>query len=132
MVHTFAEIHNWKMHDSTLVSTIVHTAEDILEQLGPGLSECIYQAALSNSLRYEGHKVDNETSIPVRYMDMYCGFIRADVIVDQTLCLELKAKSALSSTDTTQACTYLKHCRDVTQCLLINFGTTLSTKLLDA
>ena len=104
-------------------------AEDVLHKLGPGLSESIYQHALSSALRNAGHVVENERVVNIYYEGVYCGFIRADVIVDQAICLELKAKSGLSALDTTQAITYLTHCSTITHSLLINFGSQITTKL---
>lgn len=106
-------------------------ATDVLQKLGPGLSESIYQHALSSALRSIGYVVENERVVNIYYEGIYCGFIRADIIVDHTLCLELKAKSGLNAVDTTQAMTYLTHCDAITHCLLINFGSQIMTRLYE-
>lgn len=113
------------------VESVIRLAEDVLSKLGPGLSETIYQHALSSALRNACHRVENERIISVRYEGLYCGFIRADIIVDHVLCLELKAKSGLTVLDKTQAKTYLTHCDTIQQCLLINFGNQLATSLFE-
>lgn len=109
---------------------MLESAHDVLSCLGPGLSECTYQNALCEALRLQGLIVEREVMIPVRYERIFCGFIRADVIVDKSLCLELKAKASLTPSDRVQAATYMKHNSELTQCLLLNFGAEISSVLL--
>ena len=112
----------------TSVQTAAECAESVLEDLGPGLSECIYQRALCEELRTRGAQVESEVILPIRYGMHFCGFIRADVIVDSHLCLELKAKAGLTSADQVQAGTYLRHCETLETCVLMNFGSELTIK----
>lgn len=102
-----------------MTSNIVKTAAaEVMSELGPGLSEVIYQRALCEELRKHG-SVSSEVVIPIVYNTITVGFIRADIIFDENLVLELKAKSTLTSGDRVQAATYTKNGRN---CMLINFS----------
>lgn len=97
-------------------------AIDVHAELGPGLTECLYQNALAHALRELGCKVECEVVLPIKYREHIVGYLRQDIIVEDTLCLELKAKAALSTNDAAQALSYLKHNPQLESCMLINFG----------
>ena len=104
-----------------MVEHIPILAQEVFDQLGPGLSECIYQRALSLNLRLNGYVAENEVIINILFNNENVGFIRADVIVDKELCLELKAKASLSAADRAQTAAYLKHNDQLKHAILINF-----------
>ena len=104
-----------------MVELIPMLAQEVFENLGPGLSEVIYQKALSLNLRLNGYVAENEVIINISFNNENVGFIRADVIVDKEVCLELKAKASLSASDRAQAAAYLKHNDQLKHAILINF-----------
>jgi GxxExxY protein len=67
-------------------------------QLGPGLLEAVYEAALTRELVKRGHTVERQKPIPVYYdgelLDEV-GF-RADLIIDGQVLLELKSVSSIT------------------------------------
>jgi len=103
---------------------IISLAQEVMNALGIGLSECIYQRALCQILRTHGYIVESEVVINVFFNNEAVGFIRADIIVDKTLCLELKTKATLTTSDKIQAATYLNHSRALQACILINFPSS--------
>lgn len=100
---------------------IVALTQSVFDELGPGLTECLYQKALCQNLRKNGHIVESEVIINVIFDNVTVGFIRADIIVDKSVCIELKSKASLSSADKVQASSYLNHKKELIVCILMNF-----------
>ncbi len=84
-------------------AVVVHSA------LGPGLIESVYEACLAHELRQRGLAIERQLVLPVR-----CGGIqveaglRLDLVVEQSVVLELKAVEALLPIHSAQLLTYLK------------------------
>ncbi|HMN43503.1 MAG TPA: GxxExxY protein [Povalibacter sp.] len=90
--------------DLTLTAaTIVH------RNLGPGLLESVYEAALAYELRSVGIAVRTQVAFPVMYrgVDLGIGF-RADMIVAESLILEIKSLRAVDASHVSQLLTYLR------------------------
>ena len=65
---------------------------EVYNQLGPGLLESIYEAAMIKELRTNGFYVENQISVPVYYKgEIICPDFRLDLIIDNKLILELKS-----------------------------------------
>ncbi|TRX62359.1 GxxExxY protein [Carboxylicivirga sp. M1479] len=96
----------------------VHTA------LGPGMLESAYQECLYYELKKQGYKVEKEKELPLIYdeVKMPCGY-RVDLLVDNTIIVELKAVSELNNLHTAQLLSYLKMA-DKKIGLLLNFNVT--------
>ena len=77
--------------DKTLDQHIVEAANDVYAQLGGGLSECIYQAALAIALRQRGYGIETEVVVPILYDNTYVGFVRPDIVINKEVVLELKS-----------------------------------------
>ncbi len=113
------------MTENELAKIVVDAAYKIHQKLGPGLLESVYHAILVYELQKHGLKVKSKDPVPVVWDDMKLdvGF-EADVIVEDTLVLELKAIETVARVHKRQLLTYLK----LTDCrlgLLINFGADL-------
>jgi GxxExxY protein len=93
----------------------VHTA------LGPGFLESIYQNALALELRRAGFKVELEKPISVHYEQELVGAFTADLLVNDTFILELKAIQTLAKIHEIQLVNYLTATR-LNEGLLLNFG----------
>ena len=94
----------------------VHTA------LGPGLLESVYEVCLAHELRKRGLTVRQQVVLPVHYdgVRLDAG-LRLDLLVNDTVIVEIKAVENLLPVHKAQALTYLK----LTGCrlaLLINFN----------
>jgi GxxExxY protein len=96
----------------------------IINSLGPGLLESVYESALAYELRKEGCDVKTQVPIPVAYEETFLelGF-RLDLLINDSVIIEVKSIETLSDVHYKQLLTYLK----LTGCklgLLINFNTT--------
>ena len=104
------------------MQSVLDVCSEVYTILGPGLAECVYQRSLCIALAARGFTVESEVIIPIRFESQYVGSIRADLIVDGTICVELKAKAGLGYVDRMQSMTYLTHLDCIQETLLVNFG----------
>ena len=88
---------------NALTEAIIGAAIEVHQRLGPGLLETAYRKCLAYELRKRGFEVIEEQPIPVLYDEVHleCGF-RADLIVNGSVVVELKAKSAIHPVDKAQ------------------------------
>lgn len=107
---------------------IIGAAIEVHRRLGPGLLESAYRACLAYELRKRGFQVIEEQPVPVVYDDikMECGF-RADLIIENSIVVELKAKSTIHPVDEAQVLSHLRLLK-LRLGLLINFH---EVKLVD-
>ena len=83
-------------------------AEDIWQSLGPGYSESVYHSAFEVALRRQGWYYETERIVPVYYRHQNVGHVRADLIIDRTAVIELKAISRLNEVCRIQIRNYMK------------------------
>ncbi len=109
------------MESNELTHAIIGAAIEVHKRLGPGLLESAYRACLAYELRKRGFDVVEEQPVPVVYDDvkLNCGF-RADLIVNKTIVVELKAKTAIHPVDKAQVLSHLRLLK-LRFGLLINF-----------
>ena len=81
----------------------------VYNELGPGLLESVYEAALGNELTKIGRKVASQLPIPVVYdeIKLELGF-RLDLLVDDLVIVEIKSIELLMPVHHKQILTYLK------------------------
>lgn len=93
--------------------------------LGPGLLESVYEAALEYELKKEGFEVRTQVGIPVVYegQNLDLGF-RLDLIVNETIIVEIKSVEAINDLHYKQLLTYLRLTKKKLG-LLINFNSPL-------
>ncbi len=110
------------MTENEIAKQIVDAAYHIHSRFGPGLLESAYQAMLAHELRKRGLRIECEKPIPLIYdgVELEVGF-RADVIVEDSVIIELKSVEVLLPVHKKQLITYLK-LADKRLGLLINFG----------
>ena len=78
--------------DSETTNRILGSAFKVHARLGPGLLESAYRECLVKQLTLDGMRVARESPIAIRYEDLEIpAAFRADVIVDDTILVELKA-----------------------------------------
>lgn len=95
-------------------------AQDIWSSLGPGYSESVYHCAFEVALRKVGLYYETERIVPVYYKKQNVGFVRADLIIDRKIVIELKSVSKLNEVYRIQTRNYLK-LLDLQVGYLINF-----------
>ena len=91
---------------------------------GPGMFEEVYEKSLVMELNSMGVKVERQKRIPVLYkgVALDCVYI-LDLLVEDSIIIELKAVDELKSIHKSQLLTYMK-ISDKRLGLLVNFNTT--------
>ena len=107
---------------------IVGCAIKVHKELGPGLLEGVYEKCLKYELIKNGFEVSQQMLVPVTYdsleMEVY---LRVDLLVNNTVVVELKAIENILPVHEAQLLTYMKLLKKP-QGLLINFFTDNITK----
>ena len=114
------------MNDKTnqLTQRIIGCAIEVHRQLGPGLLESIYEAALAVELDLASIPYSRQIVVPVRYKNQTIGEHRLDLIVADQVVVELKAVERHEPVFDAQLLSYLK-LSGHSLGLLINFNTRL-------
>jgi len=84
-------------------------AIEVHRAIGPGLLESVYQECMCWELNLRGLRFRREVVVPVVYkgVALDCGY-RLDMIVEETVILELKSTSRIIPVHEAQLLTYLK------------------------
>jgi len=92
-----------------LTRAIISAAMKVHTALGPGLLESAYQACLLHELRKSGVAVASQVELPVIYdgIRLECGY-RIDLLVEDTVVVELKATETITAVHQAQIISYLK------------------------
>ncbi len=95
----------------------------IHKELGPGLLESVYEAALAYELREKGYEVKTQVGVPMFYNDIKfeIGF-RLDILINDLVIVEIKSVEALADVHYKQLLTYFKLTNKKLG-LLINFNS---------
>lgn len=101
---------------------VANHARHIWKSLGPGFSERVYHNAMEVCLRKSGIPYETERIIPVVFDGHVLGNLRADLIVDRNLIVELKSVRSIKEEHYIQARLYLR-LLGLTDAMLINFPT---------
>ena len=102
---------------------VIGCAMEVHKTLGPGLFENIYEQALVHELTLNGIPVKTQVEIEINYKGTNLGNgLRLDVLVDNTLIVELKSVEELKPLHHKQLLTYLR-LTDKRIGILINFNT---------
>lgn len=102
---------------------IVDTAIKLHSVLGPGLLESAYHACLRQDLLERGLNVRSEIDVPLNYNNVTIDIgYRLDLLVEETVIVELKAVNELLPIHKAQLLTYLKLSKKPLG-LLLNFNS---------
>ncbi len=116
------------MEFDKLSGRIINSAIKVHRELGPGFLESIYHAALLIQLRKNNMKADTQKEVHIRYDGEVVGEHRLDLVVDDTIVVELKATREFNGSHIAQLMSYLK-ATGLRTGLLLNFGrSTLKVK----
>ena len=99
-------------------------AEQVWNELGPGYSESIYHKALEVLLREKNIPYETERIIPVTFHGHNVGHLRADLIIQGTIIIELKSVKNMTESCRQQLRNYMK-LLNYSKGYLINFGSEL-------
>jgi GxxExxY protein len=104
----------------SLTEQVIAAIFEVANTLGAGFLEEVYERALLKELTLRGIRATSQASLRVTYKDHFVGEYFADILVENTLVLELKCVDRLTNEHTAQCLNYLK-ASGRTVCLLINF-----------
>ena len=106
---------------NAITRRIIGSAFTVSNALGAGFLEKVYENALFHELKKQGLEVCQQYPIPVYYDGIVVGDFFADLLVEQSVIVELKAVKALDNIHAAQCINYL-HATGLPLGLLINFG----------
>ena len=101
---------------------VIGCAMEVYNVLGPGLLETAYEKALIHELQINGLSVSSQVPVEMSYKGVNLGKgLRLDLLVEDSLIVELKSVEELKPVHYKQLLTYLK-LTDKRIGLLINFN----------
>ena len=110
---------------NNISGTILDSAIKVHRVLGPGLLESVYERALARELKIRG--LSGQTQVPISFVyegEHFDEGFRADLIVNDSVIVEIKSVEALKDIHKKQLLTYLKLSNRKIG-LLINFNEPL-------
>jgi GxxExxY protein len=92
-----------------LTGSIIGAAIDVHRALGPGLLESAYRSCLAFELADRGWRVESERQLPLIYRGQPMGVgYRLDLLVEDTVIVEVKAVHRFEPVHTAQLISYLR------------------------
>ncbi|MBM4051030.1 MAG: GxxExxY protein [Planctomycetes bacterium] len=109
------------MKHGEVTEKIIKAFYTVYNALGYGFSEKVYENALAVELRNMGVQVVQQSPITVYYAGQVVGEYVADLLVEGTVIVELKAAQCLTDEHEAQLLNYLK-ATTIEVGLVLNFG----------
>jgi GxxExxY protein len=109
------------MIQEELSKQVISAFYKVYNTLGYGFLEKVYERSMCIELRKYGFKVESQKPIVVFYDNENVGDYFADIVVNDSLIIELKAAEGLVEEHENQLINYLK-ATDMEVGLLFNFG----------
>ena len=111
-------------NDSELSRRVIGCAIEVHRCLGAGLLEAAYERCLLRELDIQGIAYQNQYSLPVNYKGIQVKTAyRIDLLIENSLVLELKAVESFSKLHEAQILTYMRLANKEIG-LLINFNVS--------
>lgn len=104
-----------------ITQTVIGCAFEVMNELGAGFLESVYEKALLLALRQKGVSAVAQHPINVYFRGVCVGEFFADMLVDEKVIVELKAVKAIAPEHQAQLINYL-NATGIEVGLLINFG----------
>ena len=112
------------MELNEVTENIIGCAIEVHRELGPGLLESIYESALCIELDDRKVHYERQKSIPVNYKKHVLGEFKADLIVNNSVVVELKSVERFDPVFEAQVLSYMK-LGNFKLGLLLNFNSRL-------
>ena len=109
------------MKHEELTAKILECCFEVSNELGAGFLESVYEKALVVALSQKGLKVESQVALKVKFRNVVVGDFFADLIVEGTVLVELKAVTRTLSEHKAQVINYL-NATGIEVGLLVNFG----------
>ena len=104
-----------------LTAKIIGAYFAVYRALGWGFLEGVYRRAMAVGMRRMGLSLEEEVLLPVHYLGELVGEYRADLVVEASVIVEVKALESLGPAHRRQVVNYLK-ATTIETALLLNFG----------
>lgn len=104
-----------------ITGRILEACFEVINELGAGFVESVYEKALLIALREKGLETESQAAAKVFFRGQPVGDFYADILVEQKVIVELKAVRALAPEHQAQVINYLK-ATGIEVGLLVNFG----------
>jgi len=115
------KIVNVELKHADLTDKLIGIYYELYNELGHGFLESVYQKAFALVLRQEGIAYQQQTPIHVVFRGEELGEFFADLLVESSVLIELKAVRALEKAHERQLLNYLR-ATNIEIGLLFNFG----------
>ena len=113
------------MHENELSRLIIGAAIEVHREVGPGLIEKPYEEAMCHELHLRGLKFTRQRQVPFVYKGITLSVdLRTDLVVEDMVIVDLKAKDQVTSFDKLKVLTYLR-LLNLRLGLVINFHVAL-------
>jgi GxxExxY protein len=109
------------LEHSELTAKIIGVFYDVYNELGYGFLESVYEDCMMIALHDANIAARGQVPLPVWFRGHRIGEFRADILVENTVLLELKAARAFDPAHEAQLLHYLKSTQ-IEVGLLLNFG----------
>ena len=105
-----------------ITEKVIGCAYAVSNELGCGFLEKVYANSMFVELTRAGIQATAEARIEIRYRNVVVGEYYADLLVADSVIVEIKAVKSLDDVHTAQCLNYLR-ATGIRVCLLINFGS---------
>jgi GxxExxY protein len=113
------------METNEITRKIIGCAIEVHKHLGPGLLESAYEECMMFELKDSGLNVRSQKPIPIIYKENKLDYgYRIDILVEDSVLIELKSVETLNPVHEAQILTYMKFAGIKTG-LLINFNVKM-------
>ena len=109
------------MQHKELTEKIIAAAYNVYNKMGFGFLESVYEKCLLIELRKRGLKAESQKPITVEYENEVVGEFKADILVEDTVILELKSIRQITQAHEVQLVNYLVATGKQVG-LILNFG----------
>ena len=107
--------------NDVLTREVIRCIIKVHRTLGPGILESVYRKALLVELRNQALLVESEKEITVYYQGSEVGIHRLDILVQNSIIIELKTVDSLGKAHYAQIRSYLK-AANLKVGILVNFA----------
>ena len=104
-----------------ITKSVIGCAFEVINELGAGFLESVYEKALLLALRQKGLSAISQHPVKVLFRGECVGDFYADIFVEEKVIVELKAVKAVAPENQAQIINYL-NATGIEVGLLINFG----------
>ena len=110
-----------ELQHEEITAAVIGCAFEVINELGAGFLESVYEKALLLALRQKGLSVIAQHPVKVMFRSVCVGDFSADIFVEGKVIVELKAVKAIALEHQAQIINYL-NATGIAVGLLINFG----------